>query len=108
MRPSSFVINLIYRCEVCGSEHWVSSKEAQSRVLINCCGKQAPIEPINNIKLKLNYSTKPPKEALSILSQYGFSKKDIMNSGVKSASTEGFVKEFLARIENEPSTNKTL
>jgi hypothetical protein len=105
LKPSTFDINLIYKCPICGDDHWFRGVELVGRPLLHCCGKTFEIKPISNIKINLAYSTSSNKEifkdAIEILKSYGYSSEEIINSDISAADSTEFIKEFLARQKNE-------
>ena len=107
LRPSTFKLNLIVRCPICGDEHWFSPEEIRGKAVLICCGRTFEVEQAKKITVGLKYGddVSIPENAIKILRDYGFSLEQIKKSNIKSSSDTEFVRLFLASQHNEPASN---
>lgn len=104
IKPESFNLNLIYRCPLCRSEHWLSSKEVNAHSFFICCNKKFKMQPLSSVTIRLkNKDSTISEQAISILKQSGFSLQDIMKSNIQASNDQEFIRKFLAK-QNEPKT----
>ena len=107
MFPSSYDIQLSYKCPKCDGEYWCTKEDAMAGTTFTCCGKTHKISPLARIQIKyypkerkkvekLKKEVPQKKKAIETMVAVGYDKTEATNL-VKAVYQDGLPVEELVK-----------